>query len=319
MISATLDTARQCSKMSAVVTSAAAVPTRARARIVCERRRASPSSLGGGKNRTQIVVCSERRSNGIQLHERGATMRRRANPLRSFDPEEETIPGLVPLDRICDDFVCKSSPAVEGSLRQIATDICALREDKRSVTPFGMDVQYDDGERRFEGRDGFGDHTYIRDNVQDAKAAVTTMRMGELDDATIVWRLRGRNSGGDLDVEVTTNLRLNLITGRATEVTEVWDTSASDAGAAAVLASSRKASALPKNIADAAAKLGRSISDQFGSGDGDEMKDVQVDPNDPMKFFTENNTPQDDYLQIALFIAAIYLVVKLLEAAQTIS
>ena len=67
-------------------------------------------------------------------------MRRRANPLRSFDPEEETIPGLVPLDRICDDFVCKSSPAVEGSLRQIATDICALREDKRSVTPFGMDV-----------------------------------------------------------------------------------------------------------------------------------------------------------------------------------
>ena len=68
LISATLDTARQCSKMSAVVTSAAAVPTRARARIVCERRRASPSSLGGGKNRTQIVVCSERRSNGIQLH-----------------------------------------------------------------------------------------------------------------------------------------------------------------------------------------------------------------------------------------------------------
>jgi hypothetical protein len=246
-------------------------------------------------------------------------MRRRANPLRSFDPEEETIPGLVPLDRICDDFVCKSSPAVEGSLRQIATDICALREDKRSVTPFAMDVQYDDGERRFEGRDGFGDHAYIRDNVQDAKAAVTTMRMGELDDATIVWRLRGRNSGGDLDVEVTTKLRLNLITGRATEVTEVWDASASDAGAAAVLASSRKASALPKNIADAAAKLGRSISDQFGSGDGDEMKDVQVDPNDPMKFFTENNTPQDDYLQIALFIAAIYLVVKLLEAAQTIS
>lgn len=225
--------------MSAVVTSAAAVPTRARARIVCERRRASPSAVGGGKNRT-IVACSERR-NGIQLHERGATMRRRANPLRSFDPEEETIPGLVPLDRICDDFVCKSSPAVEGSLRQIATDICALREDKRSVTPFAMDVKYDDGERKFEGRDGFGDHAYIRDNVQDAKAAVTTMRMGELDDATIVWRLRGRNSGGDLDVEVTTNLRLNLITGRATEVTEVWDASASDAGAAAVLASSRKA------------------------------------------------------------------------------
>jgi len=142
--------------------------------------------------------------------------------------------------------------------------------------------------------------------------------MGDLDAATIVWRLRGRNSGGELDVEVTTTLRLNLITGRATEVTERWDPAGSDAGAAAVLASSRKATALPKNIADAAARLGKSIEEKFGSGDDDQMKDVYADPNDPMKFFTNNNTPQDDYLQIALFLAAIYLVVKLLEAAQSI-
>ena len=134
-----------------------------------------------------------------------------ANPLRSFDPEEATIPGLIPLDQICDDFVCKSSPAVEGSLRQIATDICAIREDKRSVNPFAVDVKYDDGERKFEGREGFANHTYIKDNVDDARAAVTEMRMGELDTATIVWRLRGRNSGGALDVEVTTTLRLNLL------------------------------------------------------------------------------------------------------------
>ncbi len=241
-----------------------------------------------------------------------------ANPLRSFDPEEATIPGLIPLDQICDDFVCKSSPAVEGSLRQIATDICAIREDKRSVNPFAVDVKYDDGERKFEGREGFTNHTYIKEYVDDARAAVTEMRMGELDTATIVWRLRGRNSGGALDVEVTTTLRLNLITGRATEVTERWDPAGSDAGAAAVLASSRKATALPKNIADAAAKLGKSIEETLGSGDDNEMKDVYVDPNDPMKFFTNNNTPQDDYLQIALFLAAIYLVVKLLEASQSI-
>ena len=48
-----------------------------------------------------------------------------------------------------------------------------------SEMAFQYDVQYDDGERKFEGRGGFGDHTYIRDNVQDAKAAVTTMRVGE--------------------------------------------------------------------------------------------------------------------------------------------
>jgi len=181
-----------------------------------------------------------------------------------------------------------------------------------------VDVKYDDGERKFEGREGFTNHTYIKDNVDDARAAVTEMRMGELDTATIVWRLRGRNSGGALDVEVTTTLRLNLITGRATEVTERWDPAGSDAGAAAVLASSRKASALPKNIADAAAKLGRSISDSFGSGDGDEMKDVYVDPNDPMKFFTESNKPEDDYLQYALFVAALWLVYEGLKATATL-
>ena len=92
------------------------------------------------------------------------------------------------------------------------------------MNPFAVDVKYDDGERKFEGREGFTNHTYIKDNVDDARAAVTEMRMGDLDAATIVWRLQGRNSGGALDVEVTTTLRLNLITGRATEVTEVTET-----------------------------------------------------------------------------------------------
>ena len=100
-----------------------------------------------------------------------------ANPLRSFDPEEATIPGLIPLDQICDDFVCKSSPAVEGSLRQIATDICAILEDKRSVNPFAVDVKYDDGERKFEGREGFTNHTYIKDNVDDAAPRVVAFAM----------------------------------------------------------------------------------------------------------------------------------------------
>jgi hypothetical protein len=43
---------------------------------------------------------------------------------------------------------------------------------------------------------------------------------------------------------------------------------------------------------------------------------LSVDPNDPMKFFQNANTPQDDYLQLALFAAAIYLVVRLLQATQ---
>jgi hypothetical protein len=143
--------------------------------------------------------------------------------LKSFDASDITIEGLTPLSGICDDFVCKSSPAVvggglysctepsslglslrrlsivsiralfvgcrrvlvvtrgrlgrpshpptptptlnsrhlthftpqtllsygptctahyaeEGSLRQIATDLVAIRESKRSLTPFANEV-----------------------------------------------------------------------------------------------------------------------------------------------------------------------------------
>ena len=47
-------------------------------------------------------------------------------------------------------------------------------------------------------------------------------------------------------------------------------------------------------------------------------RDIQVDPNDPMKFFQDANTPQDDYLQVALFLSAIYLIVRLLQATETL-
>ena len=88
-------------------------------------------------------------------------------------------------------------PAVEGSLRQIATDIVALREDKRSLNPFANDLEYDDGARAFVGRDGFADHTYIRDTVGEPRAAVTRMAMDGLDRATIEWRLVGSTPGGN--------------------------------------------------------------------------------------------------------------------------
>ena len=48
------------------------------------------------------------------------------------------------------------------------------------------------------------------------------------------------------------------------------------------------------------------------------MEDVQVDPNDPMKFFTESNKPEDDYLQYALFVAALWLVYEGLKATATL-
>lgn len=249
---------------------------------------------------------------------RWTVMRARAAPLRSFDPSDITIEGLTPLSEICDAFVCKSSPAVEGSLRQIATDLVALREDKRSLFPFANDVTFDDGARKFVGREGFTTHVYVADYVTDAKAGVERMQMLELDRATIVWRLQGANRGGKVDIRVTADLTLNLITGRATSVVETWDVSGCDAGAATFIKITRAAVATPRNIADAAGRLRDGLLKAIGGGgDGDAAaggRDIQADPNDPMKFFQNANTPQDDYLQLALFVSAIYLVVRLVQA-----
>ena len=61
---------------------------------------------------------------------------------------------------------------------------------------------------------------------------------------------------------------MNLITGRATRWTEAWDVAGggSDPGAAAFVASTRKASALPKNAADAATAVEKELDDALGSG-----------------------------------------------------
>ena len=281
--------------------------------------RAAPARLsvpGGEPARCRDVVrsCPDRATRA-----RRAVWTPRATNGSSFDAADVTIEGLVPLDQICDEFVCKSSPAVEGSLRQIATDIVALREDKRSLNPFANDLEYDDGARAFVGRDGFADHTYIRDTVGEPRAAVTRMAMDGLDRATIEWRLVGSTPGGKLDVAVTTELVMNLITGRATKCTETWDASASDASAATFLKSTRAATAIPKNVADAARRAAKNLEGKLGSAEDAGAEDVYVDPNDPMKFFTNSNKPEDDYLQYALIVAAVWLVYEGVKATATLN
>jgi len=239
--------------------------------------------------------------------------------LKSFDPETATIEGLTPLAEICDAFVCKSSPAVEGSLRQVAADVCALREDTRSKAPYAPDVRFDDGARVFQGVEGFETHTFIKDVVGNARAAVTRMAMENGETGVVEWRLVGDAPGGSVDVFVTTTLTMNLITGRVVRQEERWDFSRCGGSAGTFLRTARAAAAAPKNVAGAVADAAKSLDDLIGSVDfGKKDEEVFVDPNDPMKFFTESNKPEDDYLNYALFVAAMWLVFEGLKATQTL-
>ena len=87
-----------------------------------------------------------------------------------------------------------------------------------------------------------------------------------------------------------------------------------------VSANRARRGAAPKNVAgavaDAAKFLQILIDEMVDFGKKDE--EVFVDPNDPMKFFTESNKPEDDYLTYALFVAALWLVFEGLKATQTL-
>ena len=179
---------------------------------------------------------------------------------------------------------------------------------------------FDDGARKFVGREKFESYAYVRENVANARCAVESMRMEGLDRAIIRWRLEGDVPGGRAVVNGATALELNLITGRAVRCEETWDASESDAAAASFLSSSRAAYATPMNVKDAADDAMAKMADMLKLGDegAGGMEDVQVDPNDPMKFFTESNKPEDDYLQYALFVAALWLVYEGLKATATL-
>ena len=265
------------------------------------------------------AVLRSQRTRKLNLHR--ASKKLNLTPIRalkSFDPANATIEGLTPLAEICDDFICKSSPAVEGSLRQIAQDICALREDKRSKAPYAPDVVFDDGARQFTGVEGFESHTFIADVIGNPKCAITKMKMETNDLATIEWRLIGDAPGGKADVNVVSTLTMNLITGRVVEHKESWNFDDCDSTAGSFLQTARTASATPKNIKDAANDAARKLNDAIASVDVSNDEEVFVDPNDPMKFFTESNKPQDDYLNYALFVAALWLVFEGLKATQTL-
>lgn len=58
---------------------------------------------------------------------------------------DEVVSSLmegVTFSQLCDDFECVSSPAVERTARLLARDIRDIREDKRSLSCFAIDVKY---------------------------------------------------------------------------------------------------------------------------------------------------------------------------------
>ena len=252
---------------------------------------------------------ADARSRGV-IATRGASV--------DSDGENIEVRGL-PEDP-CDSFVCKSSPAVENTLRTLARDAAAARGTNRAKTPYAPEVMYDDGCLRFTGSEKYAKYcSYVENNLRDVEARVTSISMADdsLDEATLTWELDARNDIGRVGVDVEATYKMNLITGRVLEHRERWvvNPSRTEAQAGPLLESTRKAHALPLNaieMGDGIQKQIKEFTKSFSQGDEDQG-DYYADPNDPMKFFQQEDTSKTDLLQMALAASVIFLVTKVFE------
>jgi hypothetical protein len=213
---------------------------------------------------------------------------------------EQKIEGLS--SEYCDDFVCTSSPAVESSVRQLAKDL--QRANGKWTPIYASNVEYQDAFRKFKGPEGYTKLDFVPTNVQEAAVSITSMRMLDNSSAQIRWRLRGKLGMLPLDVAGTTEIALNLLTGRIEKHKESWDLSKCSPPAAAAWNASRALWAAKRASADAG-KRANEVLDTLTSID-DEDSFQQPNPNDPMKFFQQKDTFKQDALLLGGVLLLLY-------------
>ena len=130
--------------------------------------------------------------------------------------------------------------------------------------------------------------------------------------ARISWRLRGtlKPSGIEVDVDMTTDIEMNLLTGQIIKRTEQWSLQRCSAIAKLAWIVSRAvwtATNLSKDVKNTTGSVLDSLTSM------DEMEDdmyTTADPRDPMKFFQQNDTFKDDAIMFIAFLLMIYIVLK---------
>eukprot|EP00475_Leptophrys_vorax_P042581 TRINITY_DN8022_c0_g1_i1.p1 TRINITY_DN8022_c0_g1~~TRINITY_DN8022_c0_g1_i1.p1 ORF type:complete len:326 (+),score=-1.38 TRINITY_DN8022_c0_g1_i1:99-1076(+) len=232
------------------------------------------------------------------------------------DEEVATLVRGVSFAALCDDFECVSSPAVERTARQLARDIHDMREDKRTLSCFAVDVTYSDPLRSFKGRDKYRRPSWLLAALSNPSVHMLGMTMKGTSTLEIRWCLEGDFQlpaasllGGKLCLDVSSTFTLNQISGLVTEHRDQWDLSRCPPPAQVMFAASRLAWSLvqaSKDASDGAASLSKSLDS------GNNNSNIYPDPSgDPRKFLQQSD-PNRDLYQAAFFIALMYFVVRAL-------
>ena len=249
---------------------------------------------------------------------------------REGEREGDVLPAVQGMSRDpCDSFECKgTSPAVEGSLRQIARDMRDGKDANRSVVPYAKDVRFSDGARAFRGSEKFkksncelnaifgggGEKSGGNNEEKKFTSAVDSINVQRGGSAAkILWRIESKD--GNAKVNVETTLEMNLITGKVLSQDDQW----TFVKGGEIIESKRKALAVPDKVGNAVDEIMRTVDDAtravselVNSKEGGE-DDYAVDPNDPMKFFSYENNQNRNLSEFALLLALLFLISKLYE------
>eukprot|EP00210_Caulerpa_lentillifera_P004787 g4570.t1 len=232
-------------------------------------------------------------------------------------PEENVAAGSLnefedPLEvenidrEYCNDFVCNSSPLVEETIKVFAVDL--QRPGRWTLSRFPENVIYQDAFRSFKGKEKYRRFNWIKDCVTRPKIRVTRLKMNGGDTATVSWSMTGMLYGQSLDVDFTSVLEMNLISGRIIKHQDSWDLKRCSPLAAAAFVASR--------ITWSIGQFQRDRQEQFeefkewaGLNDDDSVE-YYADPRDPYTFHQADNKLQRDALSYLTFVAVLYLCYK---------
>jgi hypothetical protein len=228
-------------------------------------------------------------------------------PLQASQADQQEIENIN--RNYCDDFVCTSSPAVEMTVRSLANDLIRANGVwTRSL--FSNTVLEYKGFRSFKGRDGYKTLNFVPKYVESPTVTVKKLKMLDGATAELNWRLQGNIKNLAVDVDMTTTITMNLLTGQVEKHVDTWDLRRCSPPAAAAFNLAKIAFTL-KAGSDDAAKTTNSILDSLTSVDDDDGGYIEPSANDPMKFFQQKDSFKDDAI---FFIGAITLLYVMVQA-----
>ncbi|GAB4818205.1 hypothetical protein N2152v2_005251 [Parachlorella kessleri] len=211
----------------------------------------------------------------------------------------------------CDDFVCNSSPAVENTIRAFAKDLQRCNGTwTRSL--LARTVEYKDAFRSCRGRDGYQRLNFVSSKVKGAKVQVTRLRMLDNGTAVVSWRVQGSLGALPLalDVDMDSQLSLNLVTGLIEKRSDKWDLSRCSPPAALAWTVSRMLWSAQQASLDAKEGTGRVLSSLNSMDSEDADIQLQRSPTDPTKFFQQNDNTMQDAFLFSAFVALLWVVAQ---------